>query len=97
MVGRLDDEPSRAAFEAERIVVSLLGGGCALPLGAYAERRREGVRLLGVVIRADGQDLVWAQAEASTPAQVAREVADTLLAGGAAQILADAHAGAGGR
>jgi hypothetical protein len=46
------------------------------------------VRLFAVVIRPDGSDLVWAQVEAPTPAQAAAEVADTLLAGGAAAILA---------
>jgi hydroxymethylbilane synthase len=69
--------------------MAMLGGGCALPLGAYAERREEGVRMLAVVIRPDGTDLVWAQAEASTPNAVASEVARILRDGGADAILAD--------
>jgi len=88
VVSRLDHGPSRAAFEAERTLVARLGGGCALPLGAYAELRDEGVRLMAVVLRVDGSDLVWAQAEAPDPTQAADEVAETLLAGGAADILA---------
>lgn len=87
-VGRLDHPRSRAAFEAERELVRLMGGGCALPLGAYAERRGQGVRLLAVVARPDGSDLVWGQAEAGSPREVAGEVASTLRAGGAEGILA---------
>ena len=92
IVRQLDDERSRAAFEAERGVVAAVGGGCALPLGAYAERRAEGVRVLAVVVRPDGTDLVWAQAEAAAPADAAAEAAATLLSGGAAEILAEVRA-----
>jgi hydroxymethylbilane synthase len=90
---QLDHPRSRLAFEAERGLVLRLGGDCSLPLGAYAEQREEGVRLLAVVVRPDGSDLVWAQVEAPTPDQAAREVAETLLAGGGGAILAEAGAG----
>jgi hydroxymethylbilane synthase len=92
LIRRLDHEPSRVAFEAERRLVALMGGGCALPLGAYAERRDGGVRLLAVVLRPDGSDLVWAQAEAPGPEEAAREVARILVAGGASEILHDVAA-----
>lgn len=85
----IDHPRSRTAFEAERRLVSLLGGGCALPLGAYAEARSEGVRLLAVVIRPDGSDLAWAQVEAVTPEAAADEAAATLAAAGAREMLAD--------
>jgi hydroxymethylbilane synthase len=87
IVERLDHPPSRAAFDAERSLVARVGGGCALPLGAYAEDREGGIRLLAVVVRPDGSDLVWAQAEAETPDRVAHEVAGMLLEGGAREIL----------
>jgi hydroxymethylbilane synthase len=89
IVAQLDHARSRKAFEAERALVARLGGGCSLPLGAYAEERAEGVRLLGVVIRPDGTDLLWAQAEAPSPELVAGEVAETLLRAGAGGILAE--------
>lgn len=93
IVKQLDHPRSRLAYEAERALVVRLGGDCSLPLGAYAEQREGGVRLLAVLIRPDGSDLVWAQVEAPTPQQAAGEVAETLLAGGAAAILAEAGAG----
>jgi hydroxymethylbilane synthase len=89
VVRKLDHARSRLALDAERAVVATLGGDCALPLGAYAEERDGAIRVLAVVIRPDGSDLVWAQAEAADPQGAAREVTDTLLAGGAAEILAD--------
>lgn len=96
LASRLDHPRSRAAFEAERAVVGLLGGDCLLPLGAYAEGREEGVRLLAVVVRPDGRDLVWAQAEAGDPGAVAREVAALLVSGGAEAILAEARGASNG-
>jgi hydroxymethylbilane synthase len=93
LVKQLDHPRSRLAYEAERALVVQLGGDCLMPLGAYAEQREGGVRLLAVVIRPDGSDLVWAQAEAPTPGESAGQVAETLLAGGAAAILAEAGAG----
>ena len=90
LVSRMDHQPSRAAFESERRLVALLGGGCRLPLGAYAELRDERVRLLSVVLRPDGSDLLWAQVEASTPGQAAEEAAETLLRAGAQKILEEA-------
>jgi hydroxymethylbilane synthase len=93
IAARLDHERSRAAYEAERALVTALGGDCMLPMGAYAERRADGVRMLAVVIRPDGSDLVWGQAEAQDPLEVAHAVAEMLLAGGAGDILRDAGAG----
>jgi hydroxymethylbilane synthase len=97
IVGQLDHPRSRLAFEAERALVARLGGGCALPLGAYAEEREVGVRLLAVVVRPDGTDLLWAQAEAATPQAVAAEVAGMLVAAGASEILAAVRGQEGGR
>ena len=85
----IEDGRSRDAFEAERLVARAVGGGCALPLGAYAESRRDGVRLLAVVISPDGSDLAWAQVEAPDAAAAADEAARTLIEGGAREILAE--------
>lgn len=95
MVKQLDHPRSRIAFEAERAIMAELGGGCALPLGAYAEQREAGVRLLSVVVRPDGSDLVWAQAEAPGPSEVAAEVATVLRAGGAEEILSEVRRASG--
>jgi hydroxymethylbilane synthase len=86
-VSSIEHDRSRVAFETERDLVRRLGGGCRLPLGAYAEARGEGVRLLAVVIRPDGSDLLWSQVEAERPQDAAAEAADVLLGAGAGKIL----------
>jgi hydroxymethylbilane synthase len=88
-VRAIEHPRSRAAFEAERLLVGRLGGGCRLPLGAYAEAREGGVRLLAVVVRTDGSDLLWSQVEAATPQDAAGEAAEALLGAGAEAILAE--------
>jgi hydroxymethylbilane synthase len=86
-VADVDHPRSRTAFEAERRLVARLGGGCRLPLGAYAEARQDAVRLLAVVIRPDGSDLLWSQVEAATPGEAADEAAEVLRSAGADRIL----------
>jgi hydroxymethylbilane synthase len=88
-VAAIDHPPSHRAFEAERRLVSLLGGGCRLPLGAYAEARDGLVSLLAVVVRPDGSDLLWSQAEAASPGDAAGQVAEALRSAGADQILGE--------
>lgn len=90
-VAALDHAPSRRAFEAERRLVALLGGGCRLPLGAYAEARDDAIRMLAVVIRPDGSGLLRSEVEGPDELEVAAEAAEQLRAGGADAILEDAR------
>lgn len=86
-VALIEHRDSRLAFEAERALVRMVGGGCALPLGAYATVDGGRVRLSAVVLRPDGSSPVRAQAQADGPETAAREAADSMLARGAAAIL----------
>ncbi|MDP9296038.1 MAG: hydroxymethylbilane synthase [Actinomycetota bacterium] len=88
LLGVLDHAPSRNAFEAERALMSIIGGGCALPLGALAQPQPDGVHLRAVVVSVDGEELVRGQARESSPARAAELVAEQLLSGGAGAILA---------
>jgi hydroxymethylbilane synthase len=88
--GALDHAPSRISFEAERALIALVGGGCALPLGALAEPEPDGgVHLRAVVVSPDGEELVPGEATEASPARAAELVAQQLLSGGAGAILAD--------
>jgi hydroxymethylbilane synthase len=87
LVGRLDHGPSRLAFEAERLLVDLIGGGCALPLGAYAEAADGEVWLRAVVLSPDGKERVGAQARGRTPEETAHRVATRLKRMGADRLL----------
>ena len=86
----VDHRSSRRAFLAERALVAALGGGCRLPLGAYAEARGEGLRLLAVVARPDGSEVLRAEVEGDDPDEVAGHAAEQLRAAGADRILREA-------
>jgi hydroxymethylbilane synthase len=96
-VASIDDPEAAAALRAERAVVSRLGGGCQMPIGAMAEIADGGLSLRGVVVSPDGGRIVRASASGSCAEAegLGRQVADELLSGGAGDILADvqrAHA-----
>lgn len=89
LLAPLDHEPSRTAYAAERRVMDLLGGGCALPLGAFATVDEDGtVCLNAVVFEPDGSNLVRWEACGDDPEEVAAEVHAGLLSVGAEEILA---------
>lgn len=89
IVRRIDDEVSRAVLTAERAVVARLGGGCQMPLGAYAVVDDGMMTLTAVVLSGDGARA--ARAEATGPIEDAENIgtdaADVLLLGGAGEIL----------
>jgi hydroxymethylbilane synthase len=83
----LDHAASRMALEAERGLMARLGGGCSLPLGAFAESGPRGVRLLAIALSPDGSRVVRTQVDGETPEEVAELAALDLSAGGADEIL----------
>ena len=92
LVVALDDPASRAAFDAERRLVGLMGGGCALPLGALAEAVDGSVRLRAIALTPDGSEAVSAEHRGDDPQAVATAVAEELLQQGADRILARVRA-----
>jgi len=87
VLSALDHAASRMALEAERGLMARLGGGCALPLGAFAESVPRGVRLLAIALSPDGSRIVRTQVDGETPEEVAELAALDLSAGGADEIL----------
>jgi hydroxymethylbilane synthase len=75
------------AVTAERTFLGVLGGGCNVPLGAYAVAEGGGLRLAGFVARPDGSVLLRAEANGVEPQALGRAVADDLKARGAASLL----------
>lgn len=87
-VSALDDPPSRDALVAERALMRAFGGGCALPLGALAERSAGGMRMVAIVLTPDGGRYARSEVEAATPEGVAELARLDLAAGGGDEILA---------
>lgn len=92
VVKTINDATAGVALEAERAVVTRLGGGCQMPIGAYATVDGDTMTLAGIVIALDGSRQVRASASGPIrePVAVGIHVADSLLARGADTILADA-------
>jgi hydroxymethylbilane synthase len=87
--GRLNHAASRHAVQAERAVLAGLGGGCQLPVGAYATVEGEGLALSAVVVAPDRPVLIHSSVSgrASDAERLGRCVADDLLKQGAGGLL----------
>jgi hydroxymethylbilane synthase len=85
----LDHAPARAAVTAERAVLTELGGGCQVPIGAYAHLNGDLLRLRAVVIDPeDGRSVARdTQGPAQDAARLGTELGRELLRNGAQQIL----------
>jgi hydroxymethylbilane synthase len=93
----IDDPTAAAALAAERAVIARLGGGCQMPIGAYAAVDGVRIRITAVVVSLDGARAAHATADGALtdPRAVGTLVAERLIAEGADDIIADvmrAHA-----
>ena len=72
---------------AERAVVRKLDGGCDVPIASYAVSEGENLWLRARVGSPDGRTVIAVEARGSDPEVLGLEVADALLAQGAADVL----------
>jgi hydroxymethylbilane synthase len=88
-VALLDHADTHTAVMAERAVLGALGGGCQVPIGAYATVSEGRVHILAIVAAPDGTQVIRAEAEgaAAQAAQIGARLAADLLARGAREIL----------
>ncbi|MDR0633526.1 MAG: hydroxymethylbilane synthase [Azoarcus sp.] len=87
----LADADTTACVTAERAFARALAGSCDVPLGAYGEMRGGLVWLRGFVARPDGGRVVRGECEGEPAGAqaIGQALADSLLAQGAGEILAD--------
>jgi hydroxymethylbilane synthase len=78
-----------ASLSAERAVVTALGGGCQLPLGAIAVLGPHGMSIQAIVVWPDGRQPIrrTVTGPAATAATLGARLAEELLEAGAAEIL----------
>lgn len=86
----LNDAIARVAAEAERHFLHALGGGCSVPIAAYAVVQAGRLHLRGRVVSVDGKRLidVVGDAEPADAYTLAQDLAQQAIAQGAAAILA---------
>ncbi len=89
LLSPLDHPATHLRVRAERAVNAELGGGCHVPIGAYAEIQGEQLSLCGLVGRPDGSEVLFAAAEGqlADPEAIGRALAEDLLSQGAQTIL----------
>ena len=96
-VSRIDDPEAAMALRAERTVVTRLGGGCQMPIGAHAQIDGDSMTVTGLVVSIDGgrrahTSVTGAARDAEA---LGARAAEELLDRGADEILAEvqrAHA-----
>jgi hydroxymethylbilane synthase len=76
-----------AAVEAERSFLSSLGGGCSLPVAAFAQKNNGTVILTGAVISVDGKQAIRLSAVDQEPQRLGQRLANLVLERGAADLL----------
>ena len=93
MLKMLDDSSARACVSAERAFLAALGGGCRVPIAAYAELRGETMTLDGAVIAPDGSKRLrdTMSGPAVSPESLGESLAKRLIAQGATELLARQH------
>ncbi len=90
---KLDHAATRACVTAERAVLKELGGGCQVPLGAYAKLTNDTLTLLAKVVSpTDERSFEGSlQGPAADAAALGQQLGRQLLEDGAAQILKEVY------
>jgi hydroxymethylbilane synthase len=96
LVAFLDDGAARATTTCERALLNKLGGGCQVPIGAFAEvifPEVSGgrIRLNALVAHPDGTKVLRETREGDDPVRLGEEVGETLLRRGGDVILEEVY------
>ena len=83
---------SSMAVEAERALLSTLGGGCQVPVGAHARVEGRTIRMHAIVASPDGLRLLRGDNHGTDPVQVGLQLGSRLLDQGAREILSEVYA-----
>ena len=90
LLAALDDESTRKAVTAERAFLRGLGGGCAVPVAAYAKVESQTpkfIKLTGLVISEEGKKSVKVTDRGVDVLQLGNQLAQQAIAKGANEIL----------
>ncbi len=89
LLADIEHPPTRAASLAERAFLQGLGGGCAVPVAAYAQAAPDGsIGLTALVLSLDGKQAIRLSGVDRDPLSLGLRLAGEALAQGAAEILA---------
>jgi hydroxymethylbilane synthase len=90
LLALLEDNPTRQAMAAERQFLLEMGGGCTVPVAAYATvigERSGMIHLMGRVLSTDGRKILNVRGQGMDAAQLGKDLAQQAMAQGAREIL----------
>jgi hydroxymethylbilane synthase len=87
----LNDSAARQTTMAERALLNKLGGGCQVPIGAFAEVRDGKIHLDGVVAHPDGSLVLRESRDGNDPERLGEQVGESLLSRGGDAILQEVY------
>lgn len=91
LIVSLEDFQTRAAVGAERQFLQGLGGGCAIPVAAFAnctgDKKNLSIFMTGLVTSTDGKNRVKVSGKSNDPFELGNRLAQEAIAQGAREIL----------
>ncbi len=87
----LDDAAARSTTTCERALLNKLGGGCQVPIGAFAQTDGSRLHLDAVVARPDGSRVLRESRDGDDPIELGTDVGEALLRRGADAILEEVY------
>ena len=89
----LNDAESFLATTCERALLQALGGGCQVPIGAFATSRNGRLHLQAVVAHPEGREILRESGEGDDAKELGKSVGGELLRKGAQRILDAVYSG----
>ncbi|HAY83496.1 MAG TPA: hydroxymethylbilane synthase [Chloroflexi bacterium] len=83
----LNDIDTARAVKAERAFLMALGGGCSIPVGAYAWVENQTIHMNGLVIATNGSQKIEVSGIGQVPQALGEELARQALQQGAREVL----------
>ena len=87
----LDDHAARVTTTCERAMLNAMGGGCQVPIAAFARLQGTQLHLQGVVAHPDGSPVIRFDATGDEALALGNRVAEELLQRGGKAVLAEVY------
>ncbi|MCY4234135.1 MAG: hydroxymethylbilane synthase [Bacteroidetes bacterium] len=87
LLERINCPLTRATTAAERTFLASTGGGCSVPIAAYAEQHENQIRLRGEIYSTDGCECIAVCDTASDPVTLGNQLAHKAIEMGAKKLL----------
>jgi hydroxymethylbilane synthase len=87
ILSAVEDAATRLATQAERAFLGGLGGGCSLPVAAYANLKENHIEMNALAASVDGKEVVRVHGVGDDPMDLGANLANAALAQGAGEFL----------